>query len=138
IAVAVAAVDEKVACGFHGCLAHAFDYNDLLPFQLDQNRYFAAEREVGKLNYRGRQNRRHARIDGVAAPLEHSQSSLDRERRAARDSASFTANYGPKSVRVGGGRPRKTGENKRRDEAKYDRGSFYEHRRATSFELLTR
>jgi hypothetical protein len=70
-------VDEKLARRFHRGLAHAFDNRYLLTLQLDQNRDFAAERKVRKLNHRRGENCRYTRVNGVSTALQDPESGFD-------------------------------------------------------------
>jgi hypothetical protein len=50
-------------------LTHSFNHRHIATFQLDKNRNFTAEREVRKLNYRGRKDCRNTRINSIATVL---------------------------------------------------------------------
>jgi hypothetical protein len=91
-------MQEKLASRLHWRLTHTFDYCNVVTLQLDQNRNFAAKREVGKLYYRSRQNRCYSGIYRIATFLQHAQAGFDRERVAACDSPTFATDYGPECL----------------------------------------
>ena len=92
-------LDEKLARRLARRCAHAFDHSDGLILQLDKDRHFAAEREVGKFHDRSGEDRRHACVRRIAAALKDAQARRNRQRMAARHDAAPPAHDRMKSVR---------------------------------------
>src|SRR5581483_1300604 len=70
-------INEEFARGFGRRRAHSFDHGNVSALQLDKNRHLTAKRKMRELNARSRENRRHARIDGIASVLEDSHAGFD-------------------------------------------------------------
>lgn len=73
-------LDEVLARRVGGRGAHAFNDRDRFAAELDENRDFAAEREVRELDDGGGEDRRDACVRRVPAALQNSHPGFDRER----------------------------------------------------------